>query len=270
MGSILGTDMKKITITLVVLFFGANVVIAQNSPPDGMVFVKGGTFKMGDIFGEGDPDEKPINTVQLSDFYMDEGEVTVAEFRTFVEETGREMPPKPPWGWVDDHPMVMVSWEEANAYAKWAGKRLPTEAEWEYAARSRGKKMLWPGTNDSTELKQYAWYADKDVDAMVREEREVGEGTTQPVMERKPNELGLYDMAGNAWEWTSNWYAKNYVETDEVLKNHKGPDSGLARVVRGGSWFGYAITCRTTNRWYVGHNFLREDDIGFRCVKDAE
>lgn len=261
---------KTVHLMLVLSFLTITKLTAQVDTPENMVFVKGGVFEMGDTFGTGDEDEYPIRTVKVDDFYMDEKEVTVAEYRAFVQETGRKMPPAPPWGWVDDHPMVMVSWEEAKAYAEWNGKRLPTEAEWEYAARSGGQKYKWSETNDSTNLEMFAHYGDKEVGALVHKKRKVGEGTTQTAGVTKPNSLGLYDMNGNVWEWTHDWYAKKYQTSDKMLINPKGPESGLAHVVRGGSWFGWAETCRNTNRWYFGHRYVREDDIGFRCVMEVK
>jgi formylglycine-generating enzyme required for sulfatase activity len=259
-------------LSFMMLFAASVITFGQSSEnlPEGMVLVDGGVFEMGDVFSVGDEDEFPVRTVRVNSFFMDEAEVTVAEYRAFAEETNREMPHPPPWGWVEDHPMVMVSWEEATNYAKWAGKRLPTEAEWEYAAREGGKKLQWSGTNDSTELKEYGWYGDKAVGALEHKEREVGNGSTRPVMEKKPNVLGLYDMSGNVWEWTSNWYSKeNPGDSGEVIDNPQGPEDGIARTVRGGSWFGFAVTLRNPNRWYFGFKYVREDDIGFRCVMDV-
>ena len=256
--------------------FGLVVIVLafsmRNQAPKGMVLIEGGTFMMGNVLDDalGDDDEKPIHAVTLTSYYLDKNPVTVAEYRTFTEATDNKMPAAPPWGWVDDHPMVMVSFDEASAYAKWAGKRLPTEAEWEYAARDRGKETRFAGTNDSTKLAEYSWYADKTVGSFDFRERQVGSGSTHSVATKKPNALGLYDMSGNVWEWTSNWYSKTYQisDNDKPVTNPKGPSSGLARVVRGGSWYSYAYACRNSNRWNYGYKYPRNDDIGFRCAKD--
>lgn len=259
---------STITLFFAVMF---SLFLPTQTAPSGMVLVKGGVFMMGNIFddAQGDEDEKPVHAVKLSDFYMDKYPVTVAQYRKFIEATNQKMPPEPPWGWIDDHPMVMVSWDEANNYAKWVGKRLPTEAEWEYAAKAGGQKLRYSGTNDSLELATYAAYGDKTVGTFDFKKREVGKGTTQPVGKRKPNSIGIYDLSGNVWEWTSSWYSKSYPVTADTLVNPLGPESGLARAVRGGSWFSFAYACRNSNRWFYGNRFPRNDDIGFRCVKDV-
>ena len=256
----------NVLLLLIVSFVKTTNVIAQD-----MILVKGGVFSMGNVFNDdlGDEDETPVHAVSVSDFYMDKYPVTVAQYKSYTEATNQKMPAAPPWGWIDDHPMVMVSWEEASNYARWAKKRLPTEAEWEYAATDGGKKMRFAGTNDSLKLKEYAAYGDKTVSSFDFKKREAGKGTTQAVGKHKPNSLGIYDLSGNVWEWTSVWYSKRYPQTNDTLVNPQGPETGLARVVRGGSWFSFAYACRNANRWFYGNRFPRNDDIGFRCVKDV-
>ncbi|MEA5559554.1 formylglycine-generating enzyme family protein, partial [Nodularia spumigena] len=131
-------------------------------------------------------------------------------------------------------------------------------------------KLRFSGTNDSTKLGEYAWFADKSVGSFDFKEREVGTGSTHPVATKKPNALGIYDLTGNVWEWTSDWYSKNYPtsEKNKPVLNPRGPEKGLARSLRGGSWFSFAYGCRNSNRWFYGNRFPRNDDIGFRCVKD--
>jgi len=226
-------------------------VIAKKQRPDigiDFVLVKGGSFKMGDTFGDGEDDEKPVHTVTVSDFYMGKTEVTVGQFRKFVSAAGyRTEAEKDGWSWIwtgsdwekkdginwkkpgfsqtDSHPVVCVSWNDALAFCKWAGCRLPTEADWEYAARGgiKGMNYKYSGSND---LEEVGWYS-----------KNSGK-KTHPVGQKKANELGLYDMSGNVWEWCSDWYEKDYYQ-NSPRNNPKGPDSGKYRVLRGGSWYDY-------------------------------
>jgi formylglycine-generating enzyme required for sulfatase activity len=229
------------------LLASSSAVFAQADSTS--ILVKGGTFLMGSLSFE---NEKPVHEVEISDFYMDKYEVTVAQYRAFCEATGRDMPKAPSWDWQDDAPIVNVSWSDANAYAKWAGKRLPTEAEWEYAARG-GKN-----TNGFTYAGAHmpdivGWYSRNSV------------GSPQPVGLKKPNELGLYDMSGNVWEWCSDYYG-DY--SRENQKDPQGAEVGINRVTRGGSWFGNRGNLRVANRYSYPEAF-GSPLIGFRCAKSA-
>jgi sulfatase modifying factor 1 len=210
-----------------------------------MVRVEGGSFEMG---GEVD---KPIHTVTLSDFYIDKYEVTVAQYRQFCEATRRTMPDPPPFGWRDDNPIVSVAWSDAKDYAAWAGKRLATEAEWEYAARGGklSKGYRYSGSDDPDHV---AWY---DLNS---------QRTTHPIGTKAPNDLGIYDMSGNASEWCSDLYGGAYYARS-AKRNPTGPTSGSDRVVRGGSFMGDLYDCRVSFRRSVLQN-RHSTRTGFRCA----
>jgi formylglycine-generating enzyme required for sulfatase activity len=215
-----------------------------------VVFVEGGTFQMGSTGG--DAGERPVHTVTLNSFYIDTYEVTVAQYRLFCDSTFREMPPTPAWGWNDEDPMVNVSWFDATQYAEWAGKRLPTEAEWEYAARGGilGHGYIYSG--DST-LGDVGWYSENSG------------GLPHHIGTKSANELGLYDMSGNVWEWCSDWYGSY---TAEAATNPKGPLNGTYRIMRGGSYAHLVFYCRTTYRYTNNPFSTGFESGGFRCVRD--
>ncbi|WP_448518687.1 formylglycine-generating enzyme family protein [Rhodoflexus sp.] len=199
------------------------------NPPE-VVFVEGGAFLMGSEDGE--PEEQPIHKVYVSSFYIGKYEVTVAQYREFCKETGRAMPETPKWGWQDNAPIVNVSWNDANAYCKWLVQRtgqpyrLPTEAEWEFAARGgiKTRKTRFAGSN---QLEEVGWF-DKNSNKRA-----------QPVGEKSANELGLYDMSGNVWEWVQDWFDSDYYSKSPE-KDPQGPPKGSMRVMRSGSWINYA------------------------------
>ena len=246
------------------IFFILSVVLtvhfatAQTSSYPEMVLVEGGTFEMGDEHGLGEANEQPVHSVTLKTFSIAKTETTVRQWRTYCNETGRSMPSDvPAGGWKDDHPMVNVNWQDAVAYCDWlsdkTGKlyRLPTEAEWEYAARggklSTGYKYAGGQSIDMT-----GWYADNSG------------GGTKPVAQKRANELVLYDMSGNVWEWCHDWYGENYYATSPA-SNPRGPTSGSTRVLRGGSWFYSAAGCRVAYRFIYDPSF-RNSGSGFRVV----
>lgn len=226
---------------------------AQRPVEPVMIRVEGGTFKMG---SNNDADEKPVHNVTLSSFSIGKYEVTVAEYKAYCTATGRKMPVAPPWGWFDNHPMTLISWTEASAYCDWltdkTGKlyRLPTEAEWEYAARGGKKSKNFPfsGSQDADAV---AWY-----DAQ-------GLGT-KPVGTKQPNELGIYDMSGNVFEYCSDWYDGTYYSKSPA-ENPRGPLNGLSRVMRGGSWLTPAIFSTVTHRYNLNPSLPHRIN-GFRVV----
>lgn len=226
-----------------------------------MMLIPAGTFEMGDHFNEGHTDELPVHRVELDAFYMDTHEVTVGQFKQFVNQSGYVY--KARWDFVaipsptDDHPMILVSWNDATAYAEWAGKRLPTEAEWEYAARG------------GLEGKRYSWGDDKidDTKAHYTVGGVIG-GPLLLVGSFAANGYGLHDMVGNVWEWCQDWYDDDYY-TNSPVNNPQGPDSSSlrCRVIRGGSVYIDFIsnTLRLADRDIKTPNDA-EYYLGFRCV----
>jgi len=229
------------------------------------VFVKGGCYQMGDTFGDGDADEKPVHEVCVNDFYMGKHEVTVGQFRKFVDDTNYRTEAEkgdgcyvwtgsqwdrqrdknwrnPGFSQRDNHPVVCVSWNDAQKYVGWlAGKtgkklRLPTEAQWEYAARSGGKQEKYAGFSAESQIYRYGNFCDSNCDDIWKmASQDDGYKYTAPVGSYLPNGLGLYDMTGNVWEWCSDWYGEKYYG-ESSRNNPAGPSSGSYRVLRGGSW----------------------------------
>ncbi|HCK11136.1 MAG: hypothetical protein CME21_05640 [Gemmatimonadetes bacterium] len=212
------------------------------------VLIPGGEYRMGDSQGK----DRPVHKVHVDSFYIDKYELTNAEYRVYLEQTSK---PAPKY-WENakyngsDQPVVGVTWEEAMNYCQWAGKRLPTEAEWELAARGRDGTL-------------YPW---GDVQSLpATNTRESKEGRPQPVGSYAAgiSSTGLYDMSGNVWEWTYDWYDKDYYQ-DSPYSNPRGPDSGKEKVIRGGGW----------NISMVDMAFRRPEKpsqrysaLGFRCAR---
>ncbi len=236
------------------------------------VMIPAGEYIMGS--GKGYPEEGPPHQVKVSSFYMDETPVTNAEYNKFCDETGHHRPASP--GWADmpdsfndhpDHPVVNVSWSDAVAYAKWAGKRLPTEEEWEWAAAGGLKNNLYPWGSEPVDGTK-ANFCDKNADFPWFDPAcDDGRKYTSPVGSYPPNGYGLYDMAGNVYEWTEDWM---FSYTDAVRDTEAFKDGwGGSRVARGGCWFSVPKDLRITRRMAVlggGGN----EGVGFRCVTDAE
>ena len=251
-----------------------------------MVYVPAGQFEMGS--DEGDLDERPVHTVALDAFWIDRTEVTNAQFAEFLNDQGNQSEGGAPWleltdrdcliervgagYWAksgyEDHPVILVSWYGAAAYCKWAGGRLPTEAEWEYAARGpEGRAFPWGHEFEGTRLNScdvncsISW-ADKTVDD--------GHARTAPAGSYPTGGswCGAQDLAGNVLEWVADRYDGDYYRRSPA-KNPSGPPSGPLRARRGGSWRGDAYKVRCANRTFDFPDFAT-DDLGFRCTLGLE
>ncbi len=228
-------------------------------------------------------DESPSRQVCLNGFYIDKNEVTNAQFKKFVDATGYVTEaekssnartwrhPNGPESNADNmanYPVVCVSWNDANAYARWAGKRLPTEAEWEKTARGTdGRIYPWGNASPTAALVNVA---DKSADLKWSNTSLDDTHKTAAPVGSFPGGKSVYganDMAGNVSEWCYDWWNKDYYKTGP-LQNPFGPQTGEFRVVRGGSWFSGAEAARTAQRMYMRPE-SSSAAIGFRCVKDA-
>jgi formylglycine-generating enzyme required for sulfatase activity len=265
--------------------------LSAQKPIEGGVLIKGGCFEMGDVFGDGAKDSKPAHTVCLKDFYLEKELVTVKEFRQFTDETHYQTEAEEPFektkgeakepvgcvGWsgkewkvdkktnwrtpgfkqTENDPVVCVTWKDANKFAEWKSRltgltyRLPTEAEWEFAARNRGKKIKFSWGDGPPKGNVGDMAFKKEVsNNPVWEGYNDGYPFTSPVHAFKPNQLGLYDMTGNVWQWVQDWYDEEFYKKSPK-DNPQGPADGKMRVLKGGSWGnGDPANIRTT---YRGH-----------------
>ena len=265
----------------------------QIRPADGMVmvYVPGGEFRMGsddeevdgavelcnaydDDCPRGDfADGQPAHTVVLNSLWIDRTEVTNGQYRQCVE-AGACDPPELTSSYTrdtyygdsayDDYPVIYVSWRQAETYCEWAGARLPTEAEWEYAARGpEGRQFPWGDTFDGTKLNycDANCYRDR-ADAMIDDDY----ADTAPVgsFADGASWCGTWDMAGNVWEWVADWYAPWYYGSSP-LENPTGPPSGRYRAVRGGAWLNAPHQVRCDFR-FMGPPDETSRSVGFRCV----
>lgn len=257
-------------------------VAENNLPPLGMTLIPAGEFEMGDRFAGANENKCPAHTVYLDAFYMDQYPVTIERYREFLNATDYR---KPDWDKVAGYfpikelsPMICVSWHDAMAYAKWAGTRLPTEAEWEKAARGglTGKKYPWGNSIDETK----ANYNNNVWNGRVKGEGR--HGTTTPVGSYPPNGYGLYDMAGNVWEWCLDEYQEQFYlgspernpiaggkSVTELVETYEHVRT--VRVLRGGSWgialYNNFVELAARFNFYPTYPNVY---TGFRCVRPLQ
>ncbi len=223
------------------------------NPKDGLkyVWIPPGTFMMGCSPGdsEGKDEENPAHQVTITKgFWLGQTEVTVGAYKRFAAATGRQMPDAPAFnkGWSSDQmPIVNVTWDHAREYCTWAGGRLLTEAEWEYAARGGSPEPRYGP------LDEVAWH---DLNSRRR---------PQPVSLKRANGFGLHDMLGNVWEWVKDWYDQNYYQHSPG-QDPPGPMRGKTHVLRGGSCLNFPSDLRVSHR-KKGYAEYRDIDLGFRC-----
>ncbi len=241
----------------------ASILVVTAAEPE-MVFIPGGDFLRGRSHPLPDDnlkwfptllkDDRPVRSIVLDPFYIDKHEVTNAQYAEFLKDTDGA----PPYYWPqgkpenakEKHPIVNITWQDANAYCQWAGKRFPTEAEWERASR---------GLRDGL---KYPWGDDEPTKESAHHDGMDGPGE---VCQYPENAFGLCDMSGNVWEWCADWYEKDYYARAPE-QNPAGPEKGIYRLLRGGSWVDAPKYLTTAYR-----SFARPDEqsptIGFRCAK---
>jgi formylglycine-generating enzyme required for sulfatase activity len=225
-----------------------------------MVAISEGAFDMGSNDKQALEDERPMHQVRLSAFPIDLHEVTTEQYAAFLASGGREAP----WQWAQvdltlhgDRPVIGVNWHDADAYCRWKGKRLPTEAEWEKAARGTdGRPYPWGNQEPNKNLANFALGARFSYSQVLMPVRSYEPG-------RSP--AGLYQMAGNVWEWVQDWYGGSYYQTSPD-RDPQGPEQGQFKVVRGGSWSDLPKYLLTYGRFKLLPE-TRNSYTGFRCAK---
>lgn len=252
-----------------------------------MVEVKGGTFEMGDSFGEGYTDETYLHTVSIDDFQISKYEVTNHQYAVFLKkyqsdkvksgefqgevmiyenEKGLKYVQNEwqPVAGYEYHPVVGVTWYGANEFCQYYEMRLPTEAEWEYAAREMGKIIRFGNGENVADPKKINFNGNLLADTSYSYSGE-NRSSTISVGGMSPNNLGLFQMSGNVWEWCQDWYASNYYHKSKE-HNPTGPWMGKYKSIRGGSWFNSAKGVRIYERSFLSpHRYA--SDLGFRTTK---
>lgn len=239
----------------------------ETAAPQGMVRIPEGEFTMGRTFSTSDDetgmrplilrDDLPAHAVRLDAFWMDATEVTHESYAEFVSSQGH----RPPYHWpkgempqeLARHPAYNVDWHDAAAFCEWMGNRLPTEAEWERAARGNLNGARYP------------WGDDKPDRSKARYSTAKGPA---PVAQHPPNDFGLHDMAGGVAEWCQDWFLRTYY-SESPTANPKGPSEGMYKIVRGGAWSDGPNRLTVFFRNWIRPT-QRTPNLGFRCVRDME
>ena len=267
----------RLTILSVIICFSTVKVNVVSSEENKLILIPAGTFTMGS--NKRADDEKPVHKVYLDAYYISKYEVTNSEYYEFwlslqtvkTAEKKEQVPHTPEnfthlshiGSWSErvsknpNHPVVGVSWHDAKAYAEWKGMRLPTEAEWEKAARGYTDRT-WPWGNAPESF------------ANTSKKGDGYENSIAPVgsFPKGKSYYGVMDMAGNVWEWTADWYSDVYY-FHSPKQNPKGPSVGSWRIIRGGSWIDSLARCSTTFRFYLYPN-LKTSFVGFRLANTAD
>jgi formylglycine-generating enzyme required for sulfatase activity len=238
-------------------------VVSIHLDPE-MVSIPAGTFQQGDSRGADTSSEHPVREVHIKKFALGRFEVTFEEYDRFAMSTGQPLPGDEGWG-RERHPVINVSWEDAVDYATWLSQatgyryRLPTESEWEYAARNMEKDEIWAGTSEQEQLVTYAWFNTNSA------------GRTQTVGTRQANGLGLHDMSGNVWEWVQDCWHDDYQHAPKNGSAWLEANNGSCgtRLRRGGGWANAPMSLRSSFRnGYSADS--RSIQIGFRLAQDIE
>ena len=262
--------MRKLLIVIMaaVLTFSAAGCSRVQEPK--MALIKGGCFEMGDVFGDGDADERPVHKVCLDDFYLGVYEVTQEQWQRVMGDNPATFKKG------GSYPVETVSWDDVQDFIRQlnldAGKsyRLPTEAEWEYAAREGGRHEQFDAEKEGGPAPKGPWLVNLESrEGFRRIHADSGPRRDEPmpVGSFKPNRLGLYDMTGNVWEWIADGYDADYYR-NSVTNNPKGPASSEYRVIRGGSWGALTRNLRVTNRNRLTPS-TRVFNVGLRLALSA-
>ena len=252
---------------ILLLLLPSVVTPALAQPGGGWIRIPAGAFLMGCV--DADPNcldsERPRHEVSfVAPYELMVTEVTVADYAAFVSVAGHRAPSSPDFPQGGDHPVVLVSWDDAAAFCSWTGGRLPTEAEWEYAARGGRDGLVYGSIAELTrELANFG--------APQCCEGATGGGdlwtNTAPVGSFQPNPYGVHDMVGNVWEWVDGWLDESYYANSPAV-DPPGADSGFARIARGGSWLNFPAALRSSVRLPFAQTG-QTSNVGIRCARDV-